>query len=270
MPKAEGQPSVTSRDNLAGLAEGAYARKQIFSRCRLVAWSHGSRFSLAARLVGASAGGRLLDYGCGDGTFLALVHEQFARAIGTDADVGQLADCARRFQGLPNVTFLPPASLADPSHAGAYDVITCMEVLEHCLEAPRGQVLADLHRLIKPGGRVIISVPIETGASLVVKQVARRIAGWRGVPDYRYSERYTWLELARMTIGPRHRRIARPVYGGTARGSAHEYHGHKGFDWCALEAEARTLFLIDERRYSPLAIFGPFLNSQAWLICRPR
>jgi len=55
------------------LSRGHYARKQIFSRSRLVAWSHGSRFDLARRLVAPRAGQRLLDYGCGDGTFLGLV-----------------------------------------------------------------------------------------------------------------------------------------------------------------------------------------------------
>ncbi|HMF61347.1 MAG TPA: class I SAM-dependent methyltransferase, partial [Vicinamibacterales bacterium] len=77
------------------LASGDYARKQIYCPSRVVAWSHGSRFRLAARLASTGAGGKLLDYGCGDGTFMALTHGTFAEAVGADIDAEQLAECRR-------------------------------------------------------------------------------------------------------------------------------------------------------------------------------
>jgi hypothetical protein len=43
------------------IASGDYARKQICCPNRVVAWSHGSRFRLAARLAGDSRGGRRLE-----------------------------------------------------------------------------------------------------------------------------------------------------------------------------------------------------------------
>ena len=56
------------------LRQGAYAKKQLFSGFLPLRWSHGSRFELAARLVREySPDGTVLDYGCGDGTFLALL-----------------------------------------------------------------------------------------------------------------------------------------------------------------------------------------------------
>lgn len=257
----------------SALGGGTYARKQIFSRSRLVAWSHGSRFEMARRLVSPAAGGRLLDYGCGDGTFAAMVHADFASTVGTDVDTAQLADCARRFHDLPRVAFVPlPAVLGDTRHAppAAYDAVTCMEVLEHCVDDVRRRVLADLHRLVAPTGRVIISVPIEIGLSLIAKQMARRVAAWRNLGDYRFSERYSWVELARLTLGGSRSGIERPVYRGGSGQDAYAYHGHKGFNWRALEQEARALFHVDARRYSPMPAFGPFLNSQVWLVCRPR
>ena len=248
------------------LAGGTYARKQIFSRSRLVAWSHRSRFALAARLVTPFAGGRLLDYGCGDGTFVALVHDRFAHVVAADVDADLLADCGARLREAANVVFVPQQALAGSQHEAAYDVITCMEVFEHCVDAARVTVLHDLRRLVRPGGRVIISVPIETGPTLVAKQLARRIAAWRGIGDYRYSERYTWTELARMAVASGGG-IPRPVYTSGSDGAPYEYHGHKGFRWRALEEEVRAVFRIDARRYSPLPFLGPVLNSQAWLVC---
>src|SRR4029079_17002072 len=73
----DGKPSDAAR-----IAGGHYARKQIHCPSRVVAWSHGSRFDLARRLVAAAEGGRLLDYGCGDGTFVAMVHAGFAESRG--------------------------------------------------------------------------------------------------------------------------------------------------------------------------------------------
>ncbi len=254
------------------LSGGAYARKQIFSRSRLVAWSHGSRFRLAQALVSPFAGGRILDYGCGDGTFVAMVHDRFAQAIGTDVDAAQLADCASRFRSLTSVAFLPQSLVeADPRHAGAYDVVTCLEVLEHCVDPERVRVLDRLRRLVAPHGRVIISVPIETGLSLPAKQVARRVAGWRRIGDYRFTERYTWGELMRMTCAGSSASIPRPVYVSSGDSTTpYRYHGHKGFNWRTMAHEVAQTFDIQGCRYSPMPWLRAQLNSQVWFICRPK
>ena len=56
----------------------------------------------------------------------------------------------------------------------AFDVVTCMETLEHCLPHAVDHVLGELRRLVKPNGVVIISVPIETGPVLIAKQIMPR------------------------------------------------------------------------------------------------
>ena len=89
------------------LQQGHYARKQLFSRNAAVAWSHRRRFALAHELASAQAGGALLDYGCGDGTFIALAHESFRESVGADIDVGQVQGCTDRLGSLPRVRFLP-------------------------------------------------------------------------------------------------------------------------------------------------------------------
>src|SRR5215831_12911249 len=125
------------------LKTGDYARKQIYCPSGLVRWSHGSRFELARALVAPRAGGRLLDYGCGDGTFVAMVHADFAETVGLDVDPRQLNDAAARLGHLPGLRFgltPPPSGARLPATAfqlpaaGVWDVVTCMEVLEHCLE----------------------------------------------------------------------------------------------------------------------------------------
>jgi len=249
-------------DNL--LRQGDYARKQIYCPSRVVAWSHGSRFELARKLAGEHRGGRLLDYGCGDGTFVAMVHGDFVEAAGFDVDPDQAAECATRLGSLPGVRFGLTRDLAGV--ARRFDVVTCMEVLEHCLEPERRRVLDELGRLVAPAGVVLISVPIEIGPSLAGKQLFRAFAGLRRLGDYAYRERYSPLELLRSMAG---RPIARVAVEREGANGVVRYYGHKGFDFRELQREIRERFTIEQRLFTPMPWLGPFLNSQVWFVCRP-
>jgi 2-polyprenyl-3-methyl-5-hydroxy-6-metoxy-1,4-benzoquinol methylase len=248
------------------LASGDYARKQIYCPSRVVAWSHGSRFDLAARLAGAAQGGRLLDYGCGDGTFIALTDGTFREAVGADVDRGQLEECRRRFAGFDRVTFVTTRELEGDEHRGAYAVVTCMEVLEHCRDRERVRVLGELQRLAGPDGLVVISVPIEIGPALLGKQLFRAIAAWRGHGDYQYRETYSPRELAAAVLARPN--LVRAEYTIQTADGVSEYCGHKGFDWRILEREIRERFTVEQRLFSPMGRLGAVLNSQVWFVCR--
>jgi len=251
------------------LAGGAYARKQLYCKDRIVAWSHGSRFRTGRRLAVAFAGARLLDYGCGDGTFLAMVHDLFPEAVGADLDPKQTADCARRFASLPGLSFVLTEDL--PAHNTRFDLIFCMEVLEHCTDDVRPQVLRDLQRLVSSHGTVIVSVPIEIGPSLVGKQIVRTIAGWRKLGDYQYRETYTWRELSKMVFAGAGTAIDRPVFrADLIPGRPTFFHGHKGFNWRALARQMQENFHVEQVLFSPLSWLRGFFSSQAWFICKAK
>lgn len=245
---------------------GHYARKQILSRSAFIAWSHRSRFRTARRLVEPGAGKRLLDYGCGDGTFLAEVGGMFAEAAGAGNARDEIEDCRRRLGDRDQLKFFLVDDLASPQYCGRYDLVTCMEVLEHCLDAMVSKVLDDLRRLVGPDGRVIISVPIEIGPALAGKQLMRRIAGWRSIGDYKYNDRYSSRELLQMLFATRRTAIERPVYGT----GAEAYHSHKGFNWRALRDEVSGTFKIQRTIFSPLGALRGYFSSQAWFVCAPR
>lgn len=250
---------------------GHYAKKQLLSPSGLVRFSHGSRFRLARELVAPSAGRRLLDYGCGDGTFLDLVADLFPDAVGADADHEQIADCERRFAGRAGISFLPTDDLAAPTHQGRYDAVACMEVLEHCPDDIQRLVLDQIGSVTAIDGRVMISVPIEIGPPLVAKQCARGILALRGLTEYSTRERYRPGEIARLlfagpdTVFPRDE-----VIGTSADGRVTRYTGHKGFNWRALQRLVEARFEIERRLFSPMPMLGPWLNSQVWFVCRKR
>jgi SAM-dependent methyltransferase len=250
------------------LRSGEYARKQLFGR-GLIGWSHGRRFHAARRIVQPYAGAALLDYGCGDGTFLALVRDLFPRATGAEID-GVLVDDARRRFGADGLSFIHTdevPSLPD----GGFGVVTCMEVLEHCTPEAAERVIGEMRRLVAANGVVIVSVPVETGPALLVKQAARAAAGLRGVSGYQDRERYTAGELARMVFAGARTAIPRPVYETRfASGAPNRYHGHKGFNWRMLAARLERSFRLDDVRFSPFNAPGGLLDSQVWMTCVPR
>ena len=110
--------------------------------------------------------------------------------------------------------------------------IFCMEVLEHVGDPL--PLLAEFERLLKPRGALVISVPIETGLPLLVKQFVRRVAGWRGIGDYPGTSSYTPREL----VDERVRRVERNTSFVrcfiAADGTV--FHDHKGFNWRVLRA----------------------------------
>jgi 2-polyprenyl-3-methyl-5-hydroxy-6-metoxy-1,4-benzoquinol methylase len=249
-----------------GVTAGHYAQKQLLSPSRLVRWSHGGRFATAQSLVAPFAGRRLLDYGCGDGTFLALVHEQFPHAVGADIAADQVDDCRRRFAALRGISFLTTDRLNDPEHQRRYDVVACMEVLEHCPDDVQGAVLDQIADVIAPNGAIVISVPIEIGPPLIAKQTARALMAVTGMSEYAYRERYRPGELARMVLATEHTAIARPEY----EGKHSRFTGHKGFNWRRLHRSLEQRFAIERRLFSPMPTLGSWLNSQVWFVCRMR
>lgn len=249
--------------NDAVLRSGDYARKQIYCPSGVVRWSHGARFRLAAALARERAGGRLLDYGCGDGTFVALVHDQFSEVAGADVEAGQIDECRRRLGHLSGVSFMLTREIdATPR----WNVVTCMEVLEHCLEDERRRVIDRLSRLVAPGGTVIVSVPVEIGLSIVAKQSMRAIAGLRRLGDYRHRERYSLLELLRSAMSAR---VPRVILRGEGPDGPYAYYGHKGFDYRDVRTELTRRFRIRQVVFTPMKWLGPIINSQVWFICSP-
>jgi 2-polyprenyl-3-methyl-5-hydroxy-6-metoxy-1,4-benzoquinol methylase len=247
-----------------GVTAGHYAQKQLLSRSRLVRWSHGGRFAMARSLVAPFAGGKLLDYGCGDGTFLALVHEQFPHGVGVDVAADQISDCQRRFASLPGIAFQTTDRLNNAEHVRRYDVVVCMEVLEHCPDDIQGAVLDQIVNVAAPDGTVVISVPIEIGPPLAAKQAARALMAVTGMSEYAHRERYQPGELVRMVLASEHTAIPRPEY----EGSGTRYTGHKGFNWRRLERSVERRLAIERRVFSPMPMLGSWLNSQVWFVCR--
>ncbi|BDX31628.1 hypothetical protein TUM20985_21750 [Mycobacterium antarcticum] len=251
-------------DTSTVVEDGHYYRDQIGNSNKVIAWSHRSRFVKAISLIDDDAA-NLLDYGCGDGTFLAMAAAKYEKGHGADIDANQIEGCKERFADLDDVSFSVIGELTS-EYDGTFDVVTCMETLEHCTEDIVEIVLADLARLAAPGGRVIVSVPIEIGPSFVLKQSIRALARRMGNSSYHMVERYTAADAAKMVFAGRNTSVERPLY----KVDGAEGYSHFGFNWRALRERVAHHLVVEETQFTPVGQLRGFASSQAWFLCRPR
>jgi predicted SAM-dependent methyltransferase len=140
-----------------------------------------------------------------------------------------------------------------------------MEVLEHMVNVET--LLERFERLLSPSGKLLISVPVETGLPLMAKQALRRIAGWRGIGDYPGTGSYSFTEYCKSVFAGRNQHIARTLIR-EADGSV--VHDHKGFNWMALREILARRFQMERTCGSPITWLSPHLGSQVWFLAGKR
>ena len=108
---------------------------------------------------GGLAGKRVLDVGCGGGILTEAMARSGAQVLGIDLSEKALGVAAlHRLESGVQVDYRlvgAEALAAEPASAGAYDCVTCMEMLEHVPD-PASTVRA-CAALAKPGGLVVFS-----------------------------------------------------------------------------------------------------------------
>jgi SAM-dependent methyltransferase len=121
-------------------------------------------------LAGDVAGRRILDAGCGAGPLFAALRDRGALVTGIDKSAGMLALARRRLGDDAN---LQVAELGRPLPFpdGAFDDVTASLVL-HYLE-DWGPALAELRRVLKPGGRLIMSVDHPFVTTMMQREAGR-------------------------------------------------------------------------------------------------
>jgi len=110
-------------------------------------------------------GDTVLDLGCGEGRHAITAYlEAPVRVIALDLSGPDLATARTRFAEFEtrsgparSVSFLRASGHALPFADGTFDKVICAEVLEHIPDY--GAVLAEIRRVLKPGGQLAVSVP---------------------------------------------------------------------------------------------------------------
>ncbi|MGZ5087481.1 MAG: bifunctional 2-polyprenyl-6-hydroxyphenol methylase/3-demethylubiquinol 3-O-methyltransferase UbiG [Usitatibacter sp.] len=115
------------------------------------------RLSHIERLAGGLGGKRILDVGCGGGILAEAMAAKGATVTGIDlADKPLKVAMLHRMESGSGVDYrLVSAESLAAEMPGAFDVVTCMEMLEHVPDPP--SVVRACASLVKPGGLVFFS-----------------------------------------------------------------------------------------------------------------
>jgi 2-polyprenyl-6-hydroxyphenyl methylase/3-demethylubiquinone-9 3-methyltransferase len=174
------ETAISWHDSIAPAFRDGYVRSSAF-RDRLRAWG-----TLIGRY--ARPGDQVIDAGCGAGTLSFEAAKIAAHVDGIDG-AERMVDLARAGageRGITNVSFEVALFETLSDRAGRYDLALCSSVLEYLPDL--AIEIARLAALLRPGGRLILSLP-------------------NGRSRYRRFEAFAW----RLTGRPRYYRHVRHV-----------------------------------------------------------
>lgn len=148
-------------------------------------------------------GKELLDLGCGGGVLSEAMARAGAVVTGIDANENAVTTAINhgKEQGLKINYFARTAEDFAEDHSRAFDVITCMELLEHVPDV--ASLIACCTLMLRPGGHLILSTinrnPKSYAAAVLAAEYLLRLLP-RGTHDYsrfiRPSELACWLRSA--------------------------------------------------------------------------
>lgn len=142
--------------------------------------SHYRSAEQSVRKLDIQSSHAVLDLGCGDGFHFRLAHEPKPRiVVALDIDFESLASCARAYrkETSPQArrgSFVIGDALRLPFEPGSFDRVICSLVL---YMLPLKNSMQELHRIVKPGGKVYLRIPMLSGG--------RAISVFKELPDVR-------------------------------------------------------------------------------------
>ncbi|MDQ0615521.1 demethylmenaquinone methyltransferase/2-methoxy-6-polyprenyl-1,4-benzoquinol methylase [Microbacterium sp. W4I4] len=107
------------------------------------------------RAVAPKRGERILDLAAGTASSSASLAGSGAQVVAADFSPGMLAEGRKRHGHLPNITFVEADATALPFGDDEFDAVTMSYGLRN-VQQPK-KALAELFRVTKPGGRLVIN-----------------------------------------------------------------------------------------------------------------
>jgi SAM-dependent methyltransferase len=222
----------------------------------IVRFPHRQRYEFAVKAINAGRPAVVLDYGAGDGHMLvkllqdsrtdpamrAIAYEPLPYIRGLLESIVEEQGLACRIQAVGSLD-----ELADRQ----FECVTCLGVLEHLNVTDRFVFYAFAQRVLAPGGRVLIDVPIELGPTLLIKNLGRRVLK----SDAR---EYSRAETLRAAFG---RTVFDPVRW-DPREQVDFIMTHKGFDYRLFAQELSGRFRIDQQVNTPFAALPALVANQ--------
>jgi len=149
------QLDTTGHSDLVALQRTLYSSSNPTRR-----WLHCTRRDWlydALRRYAPTCGPRALEIGPGSGVYLPILADLFESVVAADIEESYLLALKPLLGSLPNVALERDDILASGFPSGSFDLILCSEVIEHISDSRRA--LAEMSRLLRPNGVLILSTP---------------------------------------------------------------------------------------------------------------
>jgi arsenite methyltransferase len=115
------------------------------------------RRRIVREALGAAPGERILDVGCGPGFYCVELAEEVGPSglvVGIDSSPAMLSLAARRCAGCEGIDLRPGHAVSLPFDDASFDAALCVQVLEYVADPTAA--LIEMHRTLRPGGRLIV------------------------------------------------------------------------------------------------------------------
>ncbi len=171
-------------------------------------------------------GGIVLDAACGTGLYFPLVAEAGLRVVGIDQSSAML-DVARA-KGI--AAFVEQVGLQELAFDGDFDAVMTIDAMENVSPEDWPLVLANLHRAVRPGGHLYLSVEEVDDAAI---ESAFATLQARGLPAVRGE--IAEGDVAGYHFYPGRERVRRWIAAEGLRVVVEEYvHARDGWGYCHL------------------------------------
>ena len=121
----------------------------------LLTLNRGREYATLSRMLALSRTDTVLDAGSGDGFWTARFATHCAQVTGLEPD-GRLLSYARALHQHPNIVYVCGVAECLPFPNNTFDKVVSINSLEHFADPLEG--LREMARVLKPGGRLAISV----------------------------------------------------------------------------------------------------------------
>lgn len=226
----------------------SYAQQTIDAPNPFRQYAQRDRLKKSIALASALANGtKILDYGCGSGTFVERLVNLNVNAVGYEPIMKERAN-----SNLPIYS-----QLGDLGDLGPYGLVTLLETIEHLSDGELDVFVDTCDRLLLPrNGRILITAPIEIGPALLLKEFSRYLSSVQGTKFRAARSEYSAREL-----------LMAAFIGIPARRTEHIKVSHKGFDFRRSIRYLRGKGLrVKILSYGPLPIKTWYGNSQVFLL----
>ncbi len=119
------------------------------------------RVAKVLELHAPGASDRVVDLGCGWGTFAFALSDRVAEIVGVDFSERSIQICERRKaeESTSNVRFLCADAADTGLEPAGFDVVLAADLFEHLYPEDSRRVAAEAYRLLVPGGRFVTWTP---------------------------------------------------------------------------------------------------------------